>query len=184
MPPAWPGGKVCRASGGDHCPFPEKLCCYLLLSELPVAPQGPFFSPASSVLLLLGGSASCWLNPGQFSDVFSCYIHLLRSPVLLLSLGLVESPSHPCFSLALAPSRTRSCSGRTEAGSWWVLWLSTGAAGWSGARRSSATTSKVLLQLPDLFVEKGFVSRGSESRQPDPDGSALALQIPALWNIS
>lgn len=52
-------------------------------------------------LLLMGGSASCRLNPGQFSDFFSCYIHLLRALVLLLSLGLVGSPSCALFFLWL-----------------------------------------------------------------------------------
>lgn len=88
-----PDGPACRASGGGHRPFPEKLCCCRLPSELPVAPWGPFFSccllcPCSSWAAQhpLGSTQPSFLTSSAAASISF-------TSVLLLSFGLVESAS-------------------------------------------------------------------------------------------
>lgn len=112
------------------------------------------FSPATSIFL----------------ELLSCWAWLWCSVLM------------PCLPVALSRCRTSSCSGRA-AGSWWQPRLSTGAAGWCGARRSGATTSQVLVQRRTRWWGR-FVSRGSRLLQPDCDRTPQALRVPALCNIS
>lgn len=129
----------------------------------------------------MGGSESCRLNPGQFSDFFSCYIHLLRALVLLLSLGLVGSPSCACFSSGFGSLQDQKLF--REAGGWKLVdavaqyWCSRMV--WSEEEQCYHIKGTSATARP-VCREGVFVSRGSEPLQSDLAGNAWVLQTLAL----
>jgi len=111
----------------------------------------------------MGGSASCWLKPGQFSDSFFCYIHLLRAPVLLLSWGLAESLSCPCSSPGFGSLQDQK------------LFLEDG--GW---KLVDAVAQYWCSRMVWSEEEQCYHIKGTSAEARSPP----ALQTPALWNSS